>query len=460
MHDGDDVEKFASRRMMQGEVYMKKKINIQFIAVSSFAVMITAVMSMLLFYHIFKNQVFDDIEAYTHVIQLLDQKFWEQERNLLRLQEAGLRITLIEADGTVTYDSSADQGKMENHSERPEIREAMISGEGRAVRWSATSSLHTLYYAQRLESGAVLRVGKDSENVFRIFLHMTELVLALSGITMLLCVCLSRILTRRILLPIEKLASDPDEADQRAVYEEIFPFIQTIRKQHEDILNLARMRQEFTANVTHELKTPLTAIAGYAELIASGMADVRDTRRFAHEIYVSSDRLQFLINDIIKLSELEDTEQEVDFEELDLYEMAQCCLDMLDVPAAKQEVSLELRGKSCLVRGNRTLLDELLYNLCSNGIRYNNQGGSVIVTVKPANQRVLLSVKDTGIGIPREHQERVFERFYRVDKSRSKQSGGTGLGLAIVKHVVAQHKAEMSLASEPGKGTEIRIFFQ
>lgn len=438
---------------------MKKKINIQFITVSSFAVMITAAVSMLLFYHIFKNQVFDDIEAYAHVIQPLDQQFWEQEKNLLRLEEDGLRITLVEADGTVTYDSSADQGQMENHGERPEIREAMRTGEGRAVRWSSTSSLHTLYYAQRLQQGAVLRVGKDSKNIFRIFIHMIALVLILSGLTVLLCVCLSHILTRRILLPIEILASDLDGADQKAVYEEISPFIQTIRKQHEDILNLARMRQEFTANVTHELKTPLTAIAGYAELIASGMADERDTRRFAHEIHVSSDRLQFLINDIIKLSELEDTEQEVDFEALDLYQMAQCCLDMLDVPAAKQAVTLELRGESCYVRGNRMLLDELLYNLCSNGIRYNNQGGTVIVTVKPENQGVLLSVKDTGIGIPREHQERVFERFYRVDKSRSKQSGGTGLGLAIVKHVVAQHKAEMSLASEPGKGTEICILF-
>ncbi len=438
---------------------MKKKINIQFIAVSSFAVMVTAVMSMLLFYHIFTNQVFDDIEAYAHVIQPFDQKFWEQEKNLLRLEEDGLRITLIEADGKVAYDSSADQGRMDNHKERPEIRQAMERGEGRAVRWSATSSVHTLYYAQRLEHGEVLRVGKDSKNIFRIFLHTIELVVVLSAVTVLFCVCLSHILTRCLLLPIEKLASDLDEAEQEAVYEEISPFIQTIRKQHEDILSLARMRQEFTANVTHELKTPLTAIAGYAELIASGMADERDTRRFAHEIHVSSDRLQFLINDIIKLSELEDGEQELDFEDVDLYEMAQGCLDMLDVPAAKQEVSLKLRGEPCIVRANRVLLDELLYNLCSNAIRYNNHGGSVTVTVESENSQVLLAVKDTGIGISKEHQERVFERFYRVDKSRSKQSGGTGLGLAIVKHIVAQHKAEMHLISEPGKGTEIRILF-
>ncbi|MCI8298960.1 MAG: two-component sensor histidine kinase [Lachnospiraceae bacterium] len=438
---------------------MKKKINVQFIAVSAFAVIITALMSMLLFYNIFKNQVFDDIRAYAHVIQPLDQEFWDQEKNLLRLREDGLRITLIASDGTVEYDSSADKGRMENHRGRPEIKKAMETGEGMDVRWSATSSLHTLYYAQRLQHGAILRVGKDSKNIFRIFFHMLELVLVLSVLIVLLCAALSHLLVRRLLLPIEKLASHLEDAEREDIYEEIAPFIQTIQEQHSNILNHAKLRQEFTANVSHELKTPLTAIAGYAELIDSGMADEKDARRFAGEIRASSDRLLSLINDILKLSELDDTEQEFDFEQIDLYQMAQGCLDMMDVQAANQGVTLRLEGTSCMVTANRRLMDELLYNLCSNAVRYNNPGGRVTLTVKPQNGGASLSVADTGIGIPKEHQERVFERFYRVDKSRSKQSGGTGLGLAIVKHIVAQHHAELSMESEPGKGTKICILF-
>lgn len=438
---------------------MKKKINIHFITVSAFAVLITALVSMLLFYRVFQDQVFEDIRAYAHVIQPLDKQFWEQERNLLRLEENGLRITMISENGTVEYDSSMDEGLMDNHSRRPEILEAMEKGEGTAVRWSATSSIHTLYYAQRLTDGAILRVGKDSQNIAQIFRHMAELVIVLSLVIVLLCAYLSHFLTRRLLRPIEKLASDLDSSGKDMIYEEIKPFIQMIRQQHVDILNHAKMRQEFTANVSHELKTPLTAISGYAELIANGMAKGEDARRFASEIHVSSDRLLSLINDIIKLAELDEAEQEFDVEPVDLYRLAQGCLDMMDVQAAKQGIRLQLKGEPCTIKANRALMDELLYNLCSNAIRYNNQGGSVTVTTAYENGRVLLSVNDTGIGIPKEHQERVFERFYRVDKSRSKQSGGTGLGLAIVKHIVAQHGAEMVLESEPGIGTKIRIFF-
>lgn len=428
-------------------------------AVSAFAVIITAITSMLLFYNIFKNQVFDDIKAYAHVIQPLDQGFWEKPENQKRLDQDGLRITLVGKSGKVIYDSTADASSMENHKNRPEIKEAMEKGEGTAVRWSATSSLHTLYYAEELDTGQILRIGKDSENIFRIMLNTISIVLILSVLVVLLCVFLSHILTKRLLAPIEKLATNLDGVNQDNIYDEIKPFIQTIKEQHINILNSAKMRQEFTANVSHELKTPLTAISGYAELIGSGMADEKDAKRFAEEIHHSSDRLLILINDIIKLSELDCEDLEFDFEQVDLYSVAQGCLDMLDVQATKQDVTLKLEGEHCIVVANHNLMDELLYNLCSNAVRYNNRGGSVTVTVKPVNGRILLSVKDTGIGIPKEHQERVFERFYRVDKSRSKQSGGTGLGLAIVKHIVAQHNAEMTLESEPGKGTEIKILF-
>lgn len=438
---------------------MRKKINIQFMAVSALAVVITAITAMALFYSIFRNQVFDDLKAYAHVIQPLDQEFWDEPENQKRLEDDGLRITLVKDTGKVIYDSAADEKMMENHKNRPEIKEAKESGEGTAIRWSATSSVHTLYYAEKLENGQILRVGKDSENVFQIMINTISMVLVLSVLVVLLCVFLSHILTERLLMPIERLASNLDGVNQDDIYDEIKPFIQTIKEQHINILNSAKMRQEFTANVSHELKTPLTAISGYAELIGSGMADQRDTKRFAEEIQRGSERLLTLINDIIKLSELDDEDLEFDFEQVDLYQQAQACLDMISVQAGKQEVTLRLEGEHCTIVANRNLMDELLYNLCSNAVRYNNRGGSVTVTIKMENGRVMLSVKDTGIGIPKEHQERIFERFYRVDKSRSKQSGGTGLGLAIVKHIVAQHNAEMTLESEPGRGTEIKVLF-
>lgn len=438
---------------------MKRKINVQFVAVSALAVVITAITSMLLFYNIFKNQVFDDIKAYAHVIWPLNQELWDGKDNQQWLERDGLRITLMEKDGKVIYDSVADENKMENHKNRPEVKEALEKGEGHAVRWSSTSSLHTLYYAEKMDNGQILRVGKESDNIFRIMTDTVCMILILSVLVVLLCVLLSHILTKRLLMPIEKLASNLDGVNQENIYEEIEPFIQTIREQHINILNSARIRQEFTANVSHELKTPLTAISGYAELIGSGMTDEKDTKRFAEEIHNNSDRLLTLINDIIKLSELDDEDLEFDFEQVDLYQIAQECLNMMKLQADKQDITLHLKGERCTVVANRSLLEELIYNLCSNAVRYNNRGGSVTITVESINGRVMLSVKDTGIGIPKEHQERIFERFYRVDKGRSKQSGGTGLGLAIVKHIVAQHNAEITLESEPGKGTEIRVLF-
>jgi hypothetical protein len=237
------------------------------------------------------------------------------------------------------------------------------------------------------------------------------------------------------------------------------PFVATIKQQHVDILKHSQMRQEFTANVSHELKTPLTAISGYAELIASGMTSGEDTIHFATEIHKSAERLQYLINDIIKLSELDSDDTKIEFETLDLHEMALNCQAMMEIPAEKNEVTVEVQGEATSVRGNRNLIDELIYNLCSNAVRYNKKGGKVTIITRTEDGHPTLIVKDTGIGIPKEAQERVFERFYRVDKSRSKSTGGTGLGLAIVKHIVAQHEAQISLESEEGAGTEIKVTF-
>lgn len=221
------------------------------------------------------------------------------------------------------------------------------------------------------------------------------------------------------------------------------------------------MRQEFTANVSHELKTPLTSISGYAELIEHHMASPEDVPRFAGEIHHNATRLLNMINDIIKLSELDATEDSTrPMDSVPLYVLAENCVDMLQLHAEKHQVTLDMEGEPCNILGNKEMIEETLYNLCDNAIRYNNPGGTVHVTVRPQGDKVLLKVADTGIGIPKEHQKRIFERFYRVDKSRSKATGGTGLGLAIVKHIVTQHGAELSLESEPGKGTTITILFE
>ena len=443
---------------MENKNSMRKHINLQFMMIAAIAIVITAISSMLLFYVIFKNQVYEDLKAYAHVLRRIEN-IEDLESNNVQPKEEDLRITLIDREGNVTFDSQVEESDMDNHKNRPEIKKAMTKGEGTAIRVSNTISVHTLYYAKQMPDGTILRIGKESDSIFHMLWNTISLVIILSGIIFGICAFLSNFFTKRLLEPIEKMAISMDGVSQENIYEEMQPFIRTIKEQHINILNNAKMRQEFTANVSHELKTPLTAISGYAELIGSGMADNLDTLRFANGIHCSASRLLTLINDIIKLSELDEQEQIFEVEQVNLYNAAQACIDMMEIQAQKQEVTLHLAGELCVITANKNLIDELLYNLCSNAIRYNNRGGQVIISVYYDEPKVVLSIRDTGIGIPKEHQERVFERFYRVDKSRSKQSGGTGLGLAIVKHIVAQHNAEMILESEVGEGTEIKILF-
>ena len=262
-------------------------------------------------------------------------------------------------------------------------------------------------------------------------------------------------LTKQLLLPIETMAKNLEDSDYESPYKELDPLAEMLRSQHTDILAAAKARQDFTANVSHELKTPRTAISGYAELLEGGMAGEEQQKHFYQEIRKNADRLLALINDIIRLSELDRKGYESTFEEVDLYEIAKECLDELLVNAKQRSVTISVEGESCNVRGSRDLLKELIENLSQNAIRYNNIGGKVMISINQKDGRAMLTVKDNGIGIPASEQERVFERFYRVDKSRSKATGGTGLGLAIVKHIVEIHDAKIELDSAPGVGTTI-----
>lgn len=440
---------------------MKKKINIRFIMIAALAIVVTALSAMLVYYNILKEQVFGDLKAYAHVIELLniDDLAAGIEKDPYNPIDDDLRITLIGAEGEVLYESLLNKDEMDNHNERPEIIEAREKGEGEAIRYSATSGTHTFYYAERLQNGNVLRIGRDSVSVNRIMVNTLVIVLVIALCILFVCMGISHYLTKKLVEPIEKLATNIMLVDENNVYEEIRPFVNTIKEQHVNIINNAQLRQEFTANVSHELKTPLTAISGYAELIGNGMTGKEDTIRFSNEIHSNANRLLSLINDIIKLSELDEADHQMEMEKIDLYKLAENCVQMMQVTAEKQGIRLTLQGESTMAMANKGLMDEVFYNLCSNAIRYNKPGGSVTVTVGTKDERPFLSVADTGIGIPKECQERVFERFYRVDKSRSKSTGGTGLGLAIVKHIVAQHNAALHLDSELDEGTTIEIVF-
>ena len=440
---------------------MKKKINIRFIMIAALAIVVTSLSAMLVYYNILKEQVFGDLKAYAHVIELLniDDLAAGIEKDPYNPIDDDLRITLIGAEGEVLYESLLNKDEMDNHNERPEIIEAREKGEGEAIRYSATSGTHTFYYAERLQNGNVLRIGRDSVSVNRIMVNTLVIVLVIALCILFVCMGISHYLTKKLVEPIEKLATNIMLVDENNVYEEIRPFVNTIKEQHVNIINNAQLRQEFTANVSHELKTPRTAISGYAELIGNGMTGKEDTIRFSNEIHSNANRLLSLINDIIKLSELDEADHQMEMERIDLYKLAENCVQMMQVTAEKQGIRLTLQGESTMAMANKGLMDEVFYNLCSNAIRYNKPGGSVTVTVGTKDERPFLSVADTGIGIPKECQERVFERFYRVDKSRSKSTGGTGLGLAIVKHIVAQHNAALHLDSELDEGTTIEIVF-
>lgn len=283
--------------------------------------------------------------------------------------------------------------------------------------------------------------------------------ISIVALVVIISVVSNHFLTRSFIAPIEQVANNLDNLDKVTVYKEMQPFVTTIKKQHDDIIKNAIMRQEFTANVSHELKTPLTAISGYSELIKNGMAGSEDIGRFANEIYTNANRLLTLINDIINLSEL-DRGAPLEYEDVDISEIAGNCVSMLDFHAKENQVTLHFDGERTIVRGNKNKLEEVVYNLCDNAIRYNKAGGEVWVTVKNTPEGKILSVRDNGIGISKENQKRIFERFYRVDKSRSKKTGGTGLGLAIVKHIIEQHNFNIEVISDENTGTTINVIMK
>ena len=477
------------------------------------------------------------------------------------------RVTWVDTDGTVLFDTRVDQTAMENHADREEIREALETGAGDAVRTSSTLTEHTFYEAKRLRNGTVLRISANQASAWSLMIDLLWPIVFIALLAIFLSALLARRMARKIVEPLNRL--DLEQPLANNTYEELSPLLRRINQQHLQIRsqmqklqrktdefiqitshmqeglvvldketnirslnsaamqifrtdetcvgssffqvnrsralrqtlnnaldhghgstvqeldgsayrfdmssiksegnllgavilavdvtesrNAEQMRREFSANVSHELKTPLQGIIGSAELLESGMVKPEDTPRFVGHIRKEASRLVNLIEDILRLSQL-DEGVELPAEQVDLLPLAEEVKTILAASAAEKNVAIHVSGTGFRIQGVRRMLQEILYNLCDNAIKYNVPGGSVTVHVE--NNRLVVS--DTGIGIPAEHQSRIFERFYRVDKSHSKASGGTGLGLSIVKHAAACHNAQIRLESTPGKGTTIAIQF-
>lgn len=490
---------------------------------------------------------------------------------LRALQSHQYRITWVRADGTVVYDTQADAETMENHAQRQEIQQALAAGEGESSRYSSTLLQKTVYYAQRLPDGTVLRLSAVRVTAGVLVLNMLQPILLVLAVALILSGVLAGRLARRITEPLNRL--DLEHPLENDTYEELAPLLRRMEHQRRQIdrqmgelrqrseefdqitgsmneglvlldeagailsINPAarrlldadgdcvgqdfltvdrdvtmsdalrqaaeqghsefrgerngreyqfdvtriqtegrtagtvllvfdvterafaeRNRREFTANVSHELKTPLQGIIGSAELLENGMVKQEDVPRFVGHIRAEAQRLVTLIGDIIRLSQLDEGEP-MPTEPVELLVVAQEAAENLRSAAKTRNVTVEVTGTPATVSGVRRLLYEIVLNLCDNAIKYNTEGGRVEVEVAQDGGTAAVTVRDTGIGIPPEHQSRVFERFYRVDKSHSKASGGTGLGLSIVKHAVQYHHGIIRLKSEVGKGTEIRVTF-
>lgn len=449
---------------------VEQKINIRLTFIALLVVVTITAANILVFYNLFRTQITSNLKMNARL--LMETEVFQREYDALgedpeklsssslsKLKTGDVRLTWIAEDGTVLFDNDAGASGLANHLDRPEIQEAMTEGEGESIRSSQTLGMDTYYYALKLENGTVLRVSTQAHAIAGVFFRSMPIVAVIALLILGLCIVIGHALSRQIIQPIEKMAEDIDKPTSEPPYKELEPFAEKIRTQHENLLEAVKTRQDFTANVSHELKTPLTAISGYAELIENGLADPESEKHIAQQIRANADRLQQIINDTIQLSKLDHGETDMTNEEFDLYKTASECCRNLTVSAEKSDIILTCDGRPAVIWGDEELIKEMIENLVQNSIRYNNSGGYVRVSVRREDGHAVLSVRDNGLGIPKEKQSRVFERFYRVDKSRSRNSGGTGLGLAIVKHIAEIHNADIELDSTPGIGTEISVRF-
>lgn len=439
---------------------MAKKTLYKIFAFGVSVITITAVLILSVFYSYSDNQLKEQLRVVESVVE--NQLAQDDDTAFISNHiDKNVRITLVAKDGTVIADSQESANKLGNHLNRQEIQQAIKNGEATVTRHSDTQGKKIYYFAKHLDNGNVLRVSTEAKSIGKFFSDYIIYIFLCIIVVIVAAVFVSMGITKSIVKPITQLGQSLDNIDKFKSDEELKPLVNALLQQKKKQKMLDKQKKQFTANVSHELKTPLTSIAGYAELIETGMAKPEDIKPFAGVIRKQALRLVSLSEDIIQLSQLEESDDEdMSFESVNLYEIAQRCVEALNINAINKCVTLNLTGEECYIRGKAQLVEELVYNLCDNAIRYNKENGNVTVTVTPLEKGASVSVKDTGIGIPKKYQERIFERFFRVDKSRSKATGGTGLGLAIVKHITQLHDAKLEISSEEGKGTEIIVTFK
>ena len=432
---------------------MKRKLILSMFYIGLIAALVSITATVIVYQNTMRNEVRDNLREELRLIKISYPKLQNSDE-LMDYNADDLRITLIDKTGTVLFESDTDAKQMKNHLDRPEIRSAIQSGSGSDYRLSSTLGVEDYYYAETLGDGNVLRVSTQISSVFSVFGNSFYILVAIVLGIAAVSVAVSVHTTKRILKPIKALSKSIDSPSlyDKETYPELVPLIEEIKYQR----NLqSDMRQEFTANVSHELKTPLTAISGYAEMIENDIAKGDDVKRFAGKIRTESSRMLTLIGDIIKLSKLDSDAAGKACDIIDLKKTAGECSDSLAVACKEKNVIITITGKAEPVKGNQTEIYELIYNLMDNAVKYNRQGGNVDVVSSGKTIRI----SDTGIGIPEKDRQRIFERFYRVDKSRSKETGGTGLGLSIVKHVAEKHNAVITVESTLNVGTDITVDF-
>ena len=410
----------------------------------------------------------DDLRNEVLLIQQSLASVDDQADYISTLGNEDLRVTWIDEVGVVLQDSRVeDVSTLENHLDRPEVIQALTEKSGESSRYSDTLGEVTYYNALLLDDGTVLRLSSSQNAVFAVLNTLVLPILLVLVCLAVVAALVARTLARRLVQPINAL--DLDRPLENAVYSELTPLLQRISVQRANLEaqvdEAASRRREFTANVSHELKTPLTVISGYAELMKTGVAKPEDIKHFSELIYDEAGQMRELVEDILVISQLDEgmagNEQIKEKSEVDLVKLTRRIAQRLSPYADQGEVKLIVTSEhaATYVQGSESILSEMIYNLIENAIRYNRKGGDVEVTISELPGKVRLAVTDTGIGIPAEYQEKVFERFYCVDRSRSRDTGGTGLGLAIVKHGAQYLGASLMLESTPDVGTTVTLEF-
>ena len=439
---------------------MKRKINSVIISLVVCVITLITIVSSISFSSIYeKNEI---IELQNECSLVIKGYKLDDISYLESIEDSSLRVTLIDLEGNVIFDNQLNESEMENHASREEFKEAKENGYGISKRYSS-SLLKTFYYVAYKLDNNIIRVSKVADStLYILFINLWPLYIV--AIVLIICsILLGFLLSKKIVDPINNINLEHPLENNK--YKEIEPLLIRIEtqknelmKENEEVLNASKVRQEFTSNVSHELKTPLHVISGYAELIKEGIVKDSDVKEFGEKIYSEASRMSKLVEDIMKISKLE-SDKTIEKTQLNLKNIVVAIVDSLMIEADKKNVKFKLSLNDCSISGNYDSIYSLIFNLVDNAIKYNKTNGKITIKLQEVSNNVILSVKDTGIGIPKEDLDRIFERFYRVDKSRSKDSGGTGLGLAIVKHSLIVNNATIKVESELKKGSTFTVTF-